>query len=396
MSISNFEYKKMRITCLGPVHITDETGTVYSHQYLYDSRRQKVYFLNERRWVKFLYEHDLLQGFEKLIGSKMYAGTLCEWLLAKGFDVDKLNGVVAGRANVAVAREVLAANKTRLTEVVRTVHSVDGKLYIPGSSIKGALRTGILYGLLLQEDKLRSRAWDGVVNILEDKRIRDKNSALARLAQQMEITLLHRLQIPKGETGGELLPQTAMNCSIMKGLSVSDSYGSGKTEAVIVQKREAVYNVKTGQVKPKNLNLFRECLPPGTQQHFSITLDKAVFGAVGVSSISALLKTQQDFISFVMSRHKKIFGSALKRELAQAAKGNLFLGSGSGFFSKTLLAVLAPNEKAYTAAAALVLHNNFYKHAHLRLDKFVAPRALQTAKTPAGLCLMGICAVTEE
>ena len=47
MSISNFEYKKLVITCLSPVHITDEVGTVYSYQYLYDARTQRVYFLND-------------------------------------------------------------------------------------------------------------------------------------------------------------------------------------------------------------------------------------------------------------------------------------------------------------------------------------------------------------
>ena len=45
MSISNFEYKKMSVTCLGPVHITDEVGTVYSYQYLYDAgTRRGIFF----------------------------------------------------------------------------------------------------------------------------------------------------------------------------------------------------------------------------------------------------------------------------------------------------------------------------------------------------------------
>ena len=65
MSISNFEYKKMSVTCLGPVHITDEVGTVYSYQYLYDAGSRRVYFLNERLWVKFLYKHNLLAETDK-------------------------------------------------------------------------------------------------------------------------------------------------------------------------------------------------------------------------------------------------------------------------------------------------------------------------------------------
>ncbi len=396
MSISNFEYKKMVITCLSPVHITDETGTVYSYQYLYDSSRQKVYFLNERLWVKFLDEHGLLEEFEQLItAGKMKAGTLCEWLYKKGFAADALGETVTDCADVAVPAEVVAANKTRLTEIVRTVHSVEGQPYIPGSSIKGALRTGLLYSRLLQEDRLRSAAWDEVCRLLEDKHLRDKNAALGRLAQKLEIALLHRLQIPKSETGAELLPKAHMNCSVMKGLSVSDSVG-GRIMPVIVQKREAVYINKTGQVKTKNLNLFRECLPEGARQHFSITLDKAVFGGLGITTVAELIKCQQEFTSFVLSRQKEIFGSLLKREFLKGEAANLFLGSGSGFLSKSLLAVIAPDARAYTAAAAKILHNNFYRHAHLRLDKFTAPRALQIAKTGRGTTLMGICRITEE
>ena len=393
MSISNFEYKKLVITCLSPVHITDEVGTVYS---------QRVYFLNERLWVKFLFENNLLPEFEELIKTKMRAGTLCEWLLAKGYDIDALGGAVTEYADVAVLPEVIAANKMRLTEIVRTVHSVDGQPYIPGSSIKGALRTGLLFSLLLQEDKLRAQAWDEVTRLLSDKRVRDKNAALSRLVQKLEVTLLHRLEIPRGEQGSELLPQAGMNCSIMKGLSVSDAYGSGNIVVsdaygsgnivpVVVQKREAVYINKTGQVKNKNLNLFRECLPQGAKQHFSITLDKAVFSGTGIQSVTELLKRQQDFTEFVLSMNKNIFGAALKHEFAGAAKANLLLG-----LSKTLLAALAPDAKAYRAAAALILHSNFYKHAHLQLDRFTAPRALQTVRTQKGAGLMGVCAVTEE
>ena len=85
MSISNFEYKKMSVTCLGPVHITDEVGTVYSYQYLYDAGSRRVYFLNERLWVKFLYKHNLLTEFEELIKTRLRAGTLCEWVQERRF-----------------------------------------------------------------------------------------------------------------------------------------------------------------------------------------------------------------------------------------------------------------------------------------------------------------------
>ena len=149
MEHSNFEYKKMSVTCLGPVHITDEVGTVYSYQCLYDAGSRRGYFLNERLWVKFLYKHDLLAEFEELIKTRLRAGTLCEWVQEKGFKIEDLGDAVTDYAGVEVAPEILAANKMRLTEIVRTVHNVEGQPYIPGSSIKGALRTGLLFSLPL-------------------------------------------------------------------------------------------------------------------------------------------------------------------------------------------------------------------------------------------------------
>ena len=115
-----------------------------------------------------------------------------------------------------------------------------------------------------------------------------------------------------------------------------------------------------------------------------------------ITSAAELVKRQRDFTDFVLQREKIIFGQALKQEFARAENANLFLGSGSGFLSKSLLLALAPDQKSFTDAAAVILHNNFYKHAHLRLDKFAAPRGLQTAKTHKGITLMGVCAVTEE
>ena len=91
------------------------------------------------------------------------------------------------------------------------------------------LKASRTYRAAALRDKLRNAAWAEVSRIINDNRLRDKNSAFARLAQKLEIVLLHRLKIPKNEYSAELMPQASMNCSIMKGLSVSDSYSSGKT-----------------------------------------------------------------------------------------------------------------------------------------------------------------------
>lgn len=120
-----------------------------------------------------------------------------------------------------------------------------------------------------------------------------------------------------------------------------------------------------------------------------------MFGGIGITSAAELVKRQRDFTDFVLQR-EKLFWAGLKAGICPGRKRQFILGSGSGFLSKSLLLALAPDQKLFTNAAAVILHNNFYKHAHLRLDKFAAPRGLQTAKTHKGITLMGVCAVTEE
>lgn len=392
MSIDRIEYKKLTIECLSPVHITDESGAIYSYQLLFEPQAKRIYFLNERLWVEFLYTHNLLPGFEKLIAGSIKAESVFEWLKAAGITIADLKSIITDSAAVGVDQRTLQ-NKRALTEIIRTVHNVDGQPYIPGSSIKGALRNGILYCLLKRQEDVRNYAWNRVSKILYDWNVRDKRLELWRLAQNIEIDLLHKLLIPKTRLTSECIPKTNMITSIMKGLSISDSQSEENVRTLIVQKTDVVHEVKTGKFRENRMMLFRECMPPGTKQSFSITLDRPIFSSVGINSIQDIIAMQKEYFEDIIKMQASVFGDTLPEEFLKAHDGTLFIGGGTGFLSKTILAALAPDAESARRAIAMVLHNNFSKHQHLQLDKLASPRSVKIARTKRFSGFMGLCRI---
>lgn len=60
------ERKTYEIKCLSPVHVGNGR-TLKAFEYLYDRKAQKVYFVDEGKWIDFLYRHKLIDDFSEYI-----------------------------------------------------------------------------------------------------------------------------------------------------------------------------------------------------------------------------------------------------------------------------------------------------------------------------------------
>lgn len=66
MNSKQFETAKMCLKVVTPINISD--GIVLgAKDYLYDSRRQKVFFLNLHQWHMFIYKHMLLENMKAIL-----------------------------------------------------------------------------------------------------------------------------------------------------------------------------------------------------------------------------------------------------------------------------------------------------------------------------------------
>lgn len=411
MNSKQFETAKMCLKVVTPINIAD--GIVLgAKDYLYDSSRQKVYFLNLHQWHMFIYKHMLLGKYESYLANFRDKQSLLEWLRMQGYDIDDVRTVITSEAQATVNLMDNEKKKT-LNDINRHIQQPDGSLYVPGSSIKGVFRTAILYSLLQKRQDIKSKYWcyikqqvDIIKTLLEEERkprelqimpysvIKKKKDQAAKeidkLTASLESELLHTLRL-KDDKERNISNKNAV-CSAMRGLQVSDTYASRNMQTAILQKVDGGFD-KFGKASPKKLPIFRECMLPKAELFFDVKIEKAVMSTIGINTVNDLLNATHSFFAAVTDLLQQAFEKEYQEAFQGVAAGNMFLGGNTGFLSKTLLAMLAPDKDTAKNTIKVLLDKSFKNHKHLLRDKIIAPRTLKCTNYNGKLMLMGVAEV---
>lgn len=411
MNSKQFETAKMCLKVVTPINISD--GIVLgAKDYLYDSRKQKVFFLNLHQWHMFIYKHMLLEKYESYLANFRDKQSLLEWLRMQGYDIDDVRTVITSEAQATVNLMDSERKKT-LNDISRHIQQPDGSLYVPGSSIKGVFRTAILYKLLQKRQDIKSKYWcyikqqvDIIEKLMKEERkprelqimpysvIKKKKDQatkeIDKLIASLESELLHTLRL-KDDKERNISNKNAV-CSAMRGLQVSDTYASRNMQTAILQKVDGGFD-KFGKASPKKLPIFRECMLPKAELFFDVKIEKAVMSTIGINTVDDLLKATHSFFAAVTDLLQQAFGKEYQEAFQGVAAGNMFLGGNTGFLSKTLLAMLAPDKDTAKNTIKLLLDKSFKNHKHLLRDKIIAPRTLKCTNYNGKLMLMGVAEV---
>lgn len=384
MNSKQFETAKMCLKVVTPINISD--GIVLgAKDYLYDSRRQKVFFLNLHQWHMFIYKHMLLEKYESYLANFRDKQSLLEWLRMQGYDIDDVRTVITSEAQATVNLMDNEKKKT-LNDINRHIQQPDGSLYVPGSSIKGVFRTAILYSLLQKRQDIKVKYWRQIQEKISSnyfKPYRDFN----KLISDLENELLHTLRLVDGDIHSNNAVYSAM-----RGLQVSDTYASRNMQTAILQKVDGGFD-KFGKASPKKLPIFRECMLPKAELFFDVKIEKAVMSTIGINTIDDLLKATHSFFAAVTDLLQQAFEKEYQEAFQGVAAGNMFLGGNTGFLSKTLLAMLAPDKDTAKNTIKVLLDKSFKNHKHLLRDKIIAPRTLKCTNYNGKLMLMGVAEV---
>lgn len=384
MNSKQFETAKMCLKVVTPINIAD--GIVLgAKDYLYDSSRQKVYFLNLHQWHMFIYKHMLLEKYESYLANFRDKQSLLEWLRMQGYDIDDVRTVITSEAQATVNLMDNEKKKT-LNDINRHIQQPDGSLYVPGSSIKGVFRTAILYSLLRKRQDIKVKYWRQIQEKISSnyfKPYRDFN----KLISDLENELLHTLRLVDGDIHSNNAVYSAM-----RGLQVSDTYASRNMQTAILQKVDGGFD-KFGKASPKKLPIFRECMLPKAELFFDVKIEKAVTSTIGINSVDDLLKATHSFFAAVTDLLQQAFEKEYQEAFQGVAAGNMFLGGNTGFLSKTLLAMLAPDKDTAKNTIKVLLDKSFKNHKHLLRDKIIAPRTLKCTNYNGKLMLMGVAEV---
>lgn len=359
----HLEVYDLTLTAKAPVFVGSGKSYVKKEYVFLDPRYARVpdaqvVLMDEAKFFPMLLERGLVDKYERfMLGTQP---DLYRFLTAEcGF---RLGDISAASRCVISAADALDGEHS-LKEIHAFVRNGSGRAYVPGSSVKGALRTVILTDMILRENAVHA--------VPQDKR---------RGIPEGEY--LNTLALKRDREGRAA--DDAVNC-FLRGVSISDSAPVDDGCMMLAGKIDAGIDGKTHKI-----NLCRECIRPGTKLHFKLTLDQSVLkGRVTAQRLTAAIQAFDRFYADTyLSRFTPPSG------MARVSYDNaLLLGGGAGFFSKTLTYPYL-GQHAGLAASINVLDRAFSRHRHQDdAGGGISPRTVKYASCGGRLYPYGLCEV---
>lgn len=306
------KHYSMRIVALSPIHIGSGV-LIGKKEYINLPWKHKIVIPD----IEKMYETLRKKGKERAFQMYMLKNDredLGVWLKQEGFrEADYL----AWKAYELDSGEAFLAPKGRAQRPVKEINAFVkdpyGMPYVPGSSIKGMLRTA----LLIYEVKHNKKMYESQLEDIEQNAAYGKNrkQCLAKETARLEAKVFCKNRLNEDKLDD-------MVNSIMAGLIVSDSKPIGLDQLTLCQKID--YTLDGTE---KALPMLREVLIPGTQIDFELTIDTDRFPYSIEEIFQALNEYQKDcYLNFYQRFRRGTVDSDC-----------VWLGGGAGYVAKTVL-----------------------------------------------------------
>ncbi len=362
------KHYKMQIEALSPIYIGsgEKIGT---KEYIYMPRNHEVIIPDMQKMFLSMQKKGLIKEFtDFMMDARQGKTTLSQWLKEHQF---RFEDYEAWKLYKMDAGEAFLNPKVRPKEIETFVKDAYGLPYVPGSSIKGMLRTAIIaWELHKNPDKYRDIK-DEIksASALGAKR----NVYLNKETKKLEQRVLYVLNKDEKNIGN------AVN-DCLSGLHVGDSEPIKLSQLTLSQKID--YTVDGTQ---RALPLLRETIIPGTKINFDLTIDTSN------NSCGYSIEDIFEALKYFRRVCNQSFYSRFKREIED--DNAVFIGGGCGFLSKTVIYSLCTSDsiKVVDNIFKNTLSKNYTVHHHNKdLQLRVAPHMCKCTKYKGELYDMGI------
>lgn len=334
-----FERLKCKLITKSPIHIGSHEQQITRYEFV--TKDNYIYPVFEEKLAQFLHKRDLIADYcaeiERL-GNKF---VMSDFLEKRGIypTKEELQKLSAGR-EIRVIGDI-----NQIQEYKPLIRDAFNNPFIPGSSIKGVLRTAVLYKTLKslkeQNPSLFKREIEEPIERKLNEDIEGKNKKeffnWAEDRYLRGFNLFGKRQQP--------------NTDWFKIFKISDCYCSEKIGTVIIPvyilKKEITWVYKT-ESEGQKTRLWLECIPAGTTLDFEIVLDQTLVKDFERENpniklprnihqlLEILIEWSRDIIEF----EKKFFSNHAIKIWYEKNPCNFRIGAGSGMISSTILMLL--------------------------------------------------------
>lgn len=269
--------------------------------------------------------------------------------------------------------------KQKLIHVQEFIKDAYGNPYVPGSSVKGMLRTILLSYDVMERPQRYRKDMDGIEKDVlwrqaQEIRINKKN-VLKKNIESIEEKYFYTLRRESSRFGD------ARN-DWMTGMIISDSEPLKVEDLTLCQKIDS-YPDGNERAMP----LLRECLKPGTQIKCQMTIDEE------------LCKVHIAYITNAVKKFNEQYYSNYSGKFLDADRlrpDSVFLGGGAGFVSKTVIYPLFPGKEGVKIVSKIYDKTKVpFNHKHREDVRMgVSPHMLKCTRYHGKKYEMGLCKLT--
>ena len=363
---------KMEMEVLTPVHIAgaDYKSKLNKTEYIFNPNTSDLTRIDNNKFIDFLIKKKIIDKYMDEIREN---NKLNLFYFLKNSDLYKYLRTFTKKSykNLDIELKInKKGKKENLNNITILNKNVKDEVYIPGSSIKGALVNLLLVSYIINN---RDKFVNEIKQIENEVENFDKDNS--KFFQKKVKNIINKIQ-------EKILYENCLNKKIKKfGISVSDSYENKKDIDVNFYQD---IDEKIKDKKESYLPVVREYIEPKNIFEFDITLDFELLSRtrLKINDFDDLINALEEATDYLIENTLK-----LPDELCCQ---NLILGANTGFHQKTIVHALFKDKSERTQVVKILLHKGGTNGVRLHLNDKDSPRVINRIRKNGKLELAGL------
>ena len=363
---------KMEMEVLTPVHIAgaDYKSKLNNTEYIFNPNTNDLTIIDNNKFIDFLIKKKIIDKYMDEIREN-HKFNLFYFLKNSALYKDLKTFTKKSYENLDIELKIKEnGKKENLNNITLLNKNVKGEVYIPGSSIKGALVNLLLVSYIINN---RGEFVNEIKQIENEVKNFDKKNS--KFFQGKVKNIINRVQ-------EKILYENCSNKKIKKfGISVSDSYKN--KEDIDVNFYQDI-DEKIKDKKESYLPVVREYIEPKNIFEFDITLDFELLSRtrMKINDFDDLINALEEATDYLIENTLE-----LPDELCCQ---NLILGANTGFHQKTIVHALFKDKSERTQVVKILLHKGGTNAIRLHLNDKDSPRVINRIRKNGKLELAGL------
>ncbi len=350
--------EKIKIKILTPVHIGwSEAKNLSAKEFFVEDNKVKI--IGTNKFIKYIIENNLFDEYVSKLSKNKLITTLKELNI-----YEKRNDFV--KDVISLNRNLSMQEIKNMSNIVTFIKDQDNKIYIPGSSIKGLIVKAIEYNYILKNN---SYIWEKINNITK--------GINHELSKEIE-----RMFISKNKDE-----------DIRKSICVEDTNYLENSNLIIASREDFVVSTKQNDLS--KFKEYKEYVKPGTEFECYLKINYDMLKKLGINSFEDIIKSLKKYTQNCLEMDEYIRNEAIKKinldDTKELEKANMILGSGTGYYSKSIVGSIYTERKELKNFVRNQLDNKFKIHKHRREDILTSPRTLKLSYYNNKYLRVGLC-----